>query len=347
MTRVNHKKYMDFCTQACVNAGLSKEVADATAHYLVRTDMFGTYSHGTLNLLPYMKKVEAGGIIKDARPEVVSEGLAWAVIDGNNGMGLYNAKVAMEIGMKKAKEAGLSYVTVRNSSHYGACGVYAVEGAEKGFITLTASNVAKTMTVPGGKGGIIGNSPFSYAVPSGAYPPVFLDIATSNIAGMKVNRARTAGEQVPPGSIVDENGLPTNDPNTNWALYPMGGHKGYGIAFLIEVLTSIISGGVVLDIPLWIKSAPTICPYSQMFQFIDVGTIMDPVLFGKRMEDAIKEISESPKAVGSDHIYLPGEMEWERHSNAVTQGLNLPADVESNARELAGWLSLDFEACLV
>lgn len=347
MARVNYKAYMDFCSEACVKAGLSKEVADATAYYLVRTDMFGTYSHGTLNLLPYMKKIEAGGIIRDAQPEVVSEGPAWAIIDGHNGMGLYNAKVAMDIGMKKAKETGISYITVRNSSHYGACGAYAVEGAENGFITLTASNVAKTMTVPGGKGGIIGNSPFSYAVPSGGHPPVFLDIATSNIAGMKVNRARTAGEQVPPGSIVDENGLPTTDPNTNWALYPMGGHKGYGIAFFIEVLTSIISGGVVLDIPLWIRSAPTICPYSQMFMFIDVATMMEPELFSNRMEDAIKQISDSPKAVGSDRIYLPGEIEWERYSDAVNQGLNLPADVESNARELAGWLGLNFDACLV
>ena len=254
MVRVNHKAYMDFCALACMAVGFDREVADATAYYLVRTDMFGVYSHGTLNLLPYMQKAKAGGIIIEARPDVVSEGPAWAVIDGNNGMGMYNARIAMEIGMRKAKETGLSYITVRNSSHYGACGAYAVEGAEKGFITLTASNVAKTMTVPGARGGVIGNSPFSYAVPSGSHPPVFLDIATSNIAGMKVNRAKTAGEQVPPGSIVDENGLPTTDPNTDWALYPMGGHKGYGIAFFIEVLTSILGGGVVLDIPLWIKS---------------------------------------------------------------------------------------------
>ena len=347
MTTVNHEAYMDFCAQACVKSGFGKEAADATAWYLVRTDMFGVYSHGTLNLLPYMKKAEAGGIIKETGPEVVSEGPAWAVVDGRNGIGFYNARIAMDIGMKKAKETGLAYVTVRNSSHYGACGAYAVDGALNGFITIAASNTAKTMTVPGGKGGIIGNSPFSYAVPAGRHPPVFLDIATSNIAGMKVNRAKTAGEQVPPGAIVDENGLPTTDPNTDWALYPMGGHKGYGIAFFIEVMTSIMGGGDVLDIPLWIKSMPTICPYSHMFMFIDVATIMDPDQFGLRMEDAIKEITESPKAAGADRIYLPGEMEWERYSAAVSRGLDLPSDVESNARELANWLSLDFDRCVV
>jgi len=346
MIRVDYQKYMDFCADACMRAGLRQEVASATAYYLVRTDMLGTYTHGSLNLLPYLKKVETGGIVRDARPEVVSEGSAWAVIEGNNGMGFYNAKVAMDLGMKKAKETGLSYVVVKNSSHYGACGVYAVEGAEKGFITLSASNVAKTMTVPGGKGGIIGNSPFSYAVPAGKYPPVFLDIATSNIAGMKVNRAKTAGEQVPPGSIVDENGLPTTDPNTNWALYPLGGHKGYGIAFFIEVMTSILSGGVVLDIPLWIKSMPTICPYSQMFFFLNVSDMMDPTLFGQRMDDAITQIAQSPKAAGSDRIYLPGDMEWERYQDALQCGLKLPDDIEKNARELAEWKDLDFQNCL-
>jgi len=346
MVRVNYKAYMDFCSMAAHAAGFSKEVSDATAYYLVRTDMFGIYSHGTLNLLPYLEKAMAGGIILDARPEVVSDGPAWAVVDGHDGMGFWNARFAMELGMKKAKTCGIAYVTVRNSSHYGACGVYAVDGAEKGFITLSASNVAKTMTVPGGKGGIIGNSPFSYAVPSGGHPPVFLDIATSNIAGMKVNRAKTAGVQVPPGSIVDENGLPTTDPNSNWALYPMGGHKGYGIAFFIEVLTSIINGGVVLDIPLWIKSMPTVCPYSQMFWFVDVATIMEPKLFGERMEAAIKQISESPKADGSERIYLPGEMEWERYADAVAHGLALPDDIEANARELSSRFGLDFSCCL-
>lgn len=341
------EKYETFCRDACIRAGYRPDAADAVAHYLVRTDMMGIYSHGTLNLLPYLKKTAAGGIQRDAAPELTAEGPAWAVLEGNNGMGPYNARCAMEIGMKKAKETGLAYVMIRNSSHYGACGVYAVEGAEQGFITLTATNVAKTMTVPGGKGGIIGNSPFAYAVPAGRrHPSVFLDVATSNIAGMKVNRARTAGEQVPPGCIVDENGLPTTDPNTNWALYPLGGHKGYGIAFFIEVLTSVLSGGQILDIPLWIRRADQLCPYSHMFLFIDTYSIMGAESFADRMDFAVEEIANAPKAVGSDHIYLPGEMEWERHDRARREGLVLPKDVEDNAKILASRYSLDLDACI-
>ena len=151
--RVDTTKYERFCRQACIQAGCRPEAADAVAHYLVRTDMMGTHSHGTLNLLPYLEKLAAGGITRDAVPEVVREGPAWAVVEGNNGMGPYNARKAMEIGMEKAKQVGISYVMVRNSSHYGACGVYAVEGAERGFISLTATNVAKTMTVPGAEAG--------------------------------------------------------------------------------------------------------------------------------------------------------------------------------------------------
>lgn len=344
--RVDVIKYEAFCKDACIQAGCRPEVADAVAHYLVRTDMMGTHSHGTLNLLPYLEKMAAGGISRDAVPEVISEGPAWAVVEGNNGMGPYNARTAMEIGIEKANQAGISYVMVRNSSHYGACGVYAVEGAERGFISLTATNVAKTMTVPGGRGGIIGNSPFAYAVPAGnRHPSVFLDIATSNIAGMKVNRAKTAGEQVPPGCIVDENGLPTTDPNTNWALYPLGGHKGYGIAFFIEVLTSVLSGGQILDIPLWIRRPDQLCPYSQMFLFINTYAIMGTDSFAERMDFAVEEIAGSPKAAGSDHIYLPGEMEWKRHDKALAEGLELPKDVEDNARTLAARYGLDLEGC--
>ena len=222
-----------------------------------------------------------------------------------------------------------------------------MEGAEQGFITLTATNVAKTMTVPGGKGGIIGNSPFAYAVPAGnRHPSVFLDVATSNIAGMKVNRAKTAGEQVPPGCIVDENGLPTTDPNTDWALYPLGGHKGYGIAFFIEVLTSVLSGGQILDIPLWIRRADQLCPYSHMFLFIDTYSIMGADSFADRIDFAVEEIANAPKAAGSDHIYLPGEMEWDRHDRAQREGLVLPKDVEDHATALASRYSLDLNACI-
>ena len=347
MLRVDVKKYQAFCREACLKAGLSPETAETTAYYLVRTDMMGVYTHGSLNLLPYIRKIQAGGIVRDARPEVVAQGPAWAVLDGHNGMGFYNAQVAMELGMEKAKKTGLGYAVVRNSSHYGACGVYAVEGAQRGFITMSATNVAKTMTVPGGKGGIIGNSPFSYAVPAGRHPIVFLDIATSNIAGMKVNRAKTAGQQVPPGCIVDENGKPTTDPNVNWSLYPMGGHKGYGIAFFIEVMTSILGGGTVLDIPLWIKSMPTVCPYSQMFFFLDINAMMPLAEFGDRMDGAIDQITNSPKADGVERIYVPGEMEWERFEKAEADGLNLPDDIAANAQVLAGLFHLDLEGCLV
>ena len=349
MVKVDARKYAEFLKKSCIKAGLSEPVADATVHYLTRTDLLGVRTHGTLNVLPYLKKVQAGGIVKDAQPEVVAEGPAWAVIDGHNGMGYYNSRVAMELGMKKAKEVGVSYVVVRNSSHYGASGVYAVEGAERGFITLTATNVGKTMTVPGGKGRIIGNAPFSYGVPAGKkHPIVFLDVATSNAAGMKVNRARVAGQKVPEGWIVDENGLPTTDPNTQWALYPMGGHKGYGIAFFIEVMTSIIGNGNILDTPMWDRDGvATVCPYSHMFMFIDTKAIMPMDQFQDRMDYAVEEIENSPKAQGSTRIYMPGEMEWDKYEKAESEGLELPDDIENNARELASWLGEDFESCVL
>lgn len=348
MVKVDHKKYGEFCRKALEAAGLSKEAAESTEKFLLQTDMFGIRTHGTLNILPYIRKIEAGGIVKDAKPEVVKEGPSWAVIDGHNGMGYYNADYAMKIGMEKAKQTGLSYIVIRNSSHYGACGVYSVEGAKEGFITITATNVGKTMTVPGGRGRIIGNAPFSYGVPQGdRHPSVFLDVATSNAAGMKVNRAKTAGQKVPDGWIVDENGKPTNDPNTKWALYPLGGHKGYGMAFFIEVLSSIIGGGNILDTPMWDKDAATVCPYSQFFIFIDANQLMPMPEFKGRMDYAVEEIANSPKAEGSDHIYLPGEIEWGKYDKAMAEGLELPDDIERNARELAKMFDLDFDSCVV
>jgi LDH2 family malate/lactate/ureidoglycolate dehydrogenase len=187
----------------------------------------------------------------------------------------------------------------------------------------------------------------AYAVPAMPHKPVFFDIATSKIAGMKVNRAKMAGETLPDECIVDADGLPTNDPSTpNWALYPMGGHKGYGLALMIEILSSVLTGGRMLDIPLW-TDLPVQDQVTHALFLINIAEIIGTDTFTERMQFIIQSIVNAPKAKGSDRIYLPGEIEWEKFEKAEREGLPLPDDVYDSARKLADWHGLDIKSCFI
>lgn len=328
-----------FCAQALIKEGLGEEYARITAEVLAETDGFGIHSHGTKNLHNYIRKFRAGGMDIHAVPEVVKEGAGYALIDGHSAIGMVPAYRAMEIAIEKARNCGIACVLVRNGSHFGAAGYYANMAAKKNMIGLAFSNVDANMTIPGARGKVIGNNPMSYAVPAGKNPPVFLDIAMSQVASLKVIQARKDGKAVPDNWIVDENGLPTTDPSRYpdvGAMQPMAAHKGYGLALMVEILTGVLSGGgIANEVPSWLFSMEEKNNVSHSFIVIDVSKFMDPALFNRRMEGFVDYIHTVPKAAGTDRILCPGELEWARHAAAEEQGLELPPDTAESLNGLA------------
>ena len=155
----------------------------------------------------------------------------------------------METAIKKAKTAGIGYTGVKHSSHFGAAGYYANMAAGQDLFGLAVTNVDPCMTVPGAKGAIIGTNPIAYAVPAGKEKPVFLDVATSTVAASKVFAARDLKKKIPDNWLADEQGVPTTDPSRfPWtgALLPMAGHKGYGLALMVEILAGVLKSGIRL-----------------------------------------------------------------------------------------------------
>lgn len=347
MQRVDIARYIQFCKQACMHYGFAEDIAQRTAELLVRTDCFGIHTHGTFGLKLYLDKVPAGGMRSDVQPVIEREGPGWAIIDGQNGMPIYNTWFAMDEAIQKAKTTGIGYAAVKNSGHMGACGVYTVGAAEQGCIALVMGVSSNCMHIPGAKGRNIGNSPFSYAIPAGKHRPVFMDIAMSAVAGTKITRARMAGEPIPEGWIYDYDGKPTTDYNQPYAFAPMAGHKGYCLSFMVECLCAVLSGGGILsEQKLWSK--PDAVPnFSHCCIAIDVGQMMNMDLFAARMAQAINEIASAPLAEGSDRIYLPGEMEWERYEKTEKDGLYLPDDVLARMQQLAENTGLNLEDCFI
>ncbi len=343
-----------FVIEAMQRYGIREADARLSAEILVTTDTWGVHTHGTRQLRPLMKNFPTGRLDAEAIAEVSREGGAWALLDGHHALPFVSAHHAIELAIQKAKVSGIGYVSVIHTSHFGAAGYYAVMAAEQGMIGIAMCNADPNMVIPGAKGKVLGTNPIAYAVPAGKNKPVFFDIATSAAAANKVIRAKLLGESIPEGWLVNADGEPTTDPSgfpETGALMPMANHKGYGFALLVEVLAGVMTGAsLTKDQPSWVPNVPGNPPgkvnQGQMFIAIDAGAMLTPAIFDERMEWLADYLHDSPKAKGSDRIYLPGEVEWEKRELALKDGMILPPDVVDNLKGLAediGIKTLPFE----
>ncbi|MBE0591353.1 MAG: Ldh family oxidoreductase [Gemmatimonadales bacterium] len=334
-----------FCVQALTQVGVSERDAATTVDALVTTDTWGVFTHGTKLLHGYVKRLQAGGLRTDVSPSIAAEGPAWAIVDGASTLGQVAATLAIETAIGKARSAGIAYVGVRNTCHCGAMGYYTSLAAQAGLIGVSMANDIPTVVAPGSRGGVTGSNPLSYSVPAGRHDPILLDISIATVAGGKVYAARQKGEAIPSDWIIGPDGLPTTDsslyPQTA-SLVPMAGHKGYGLALLIETLAAVLSGAAITHgVGNWIFgdfTQPTL--HGGAFIAIDVATMMEPQQFAARVDALIDEIHAAPVAEGTQRILVPGETEWRRRRQAVAEGIPLPSDVVDSLRGLAEDLKL-------
>ncbi len=336
-TLISVAKLTQFATDALIRVGLSEPDAKAAADVLVTTDAWGVFTHGTKGLRGYLRRLKAGGLRAKAQPKITAEGPAWANIDGDSALAMVTSVFAMRTAIAKARTCGIAYVGVRNSCHYGAAGYYASLAANEGLIGLSMANDVPSVAAPGSRGAITGSNPISYAVPAGKHHSILLDMSVATVAGGKVYAARTRGETIPNNWLIDKNGYPTTDPSgfpETGALQPAAGHKGYGISLLIETLAGVLSGAsVTWKVGSWMwdeGTKPT--DHGAAFIAIDVNAIMPVAQFTKRIEALIDEIHNAPRADGVERLYVPGEMERDRHVRALREGIELPSDVVESLR---------------
>jgi len=341
MYRIKLNDLKDFCAGALEAAGMKPEYAAMTAEALGDTDGYGTHSHGTKNLHNYIKKSRAGGIDIKAEPAVVKEGLSFAVVDAGNCMGMVPSVQAMELACEKAAATGIGIVTVKNSCHFGAAGYYANLAGKKGMLGVVVSNVDPNMNAPGARAKALGNNPIAYACPARKHPTVFLDIALSNVASLKVFQARSENRKIPETWIVDKDGLPTDDPSRypdEGAMQPIAAHKGYGLAVMVDLLTGVLSGGATSmsgDIVSWVLSLSVPNNVCHTFIAINPEMFCDDGDFADRVEEMSEKLRALPKAKGAENIYLPGEIEWRRYEKAQKDGIDLPQDLLDSLTGLA------------
>jgi LDH2 family malate/lactate/ureidoglycolate dehydrogenase len=242
----------------------------------------------------------------------------------------------------------MAYVGVKNSCHFGAAGYYSNLAAKADMIGMSMANDYPSMAILGAKKAVLGTNPFAYAVPAGKNDPIFLDIASSTVAGGKVRIAQSKNQKIPDTWMVDADGIPTTDPFLypgSASLLPFAGHKGYGIALMIENLAGVLTGtGAMWDLNNWIdgrKDIPT--NHGAAFLAFNVGAIIDLTSFKKRVDQLIQDIRETPKAKNCERLYVPGEMEWENRRKALSGGIALPPDAMESLRGLSQDIGLTAE----
>jgi ureidoglycolate dehydrogenase (NAD+) len=320
--------------------GVSRQDAETTAEVLVTTDSWGVFTHGTKFLGDYTRRLRAKGLNPQGRPAIQKEGAAWAQVDGDRSLGMVTGVFSMKLAIEKAASAGVALVTVHNSYHFGAAGYYASMAAGRGQIGLAVANAIPSVSAPGSRGPVLGSNPFAFAAPSAHQGDMVLDISTAAVAGGKIMVAAAKGEPVPDGWLVDNRGEPTSDPNLFLQLQafltPMAGHKGYGLALMIEILSGGLSGGALREkIGSFVDAPGTAADYSHAFLAINPGVFLGGSAFAGRMDDLFAGIRRLPSSRGVASIKIPGEIEQTRRREALASGIELPADVAEVLRSVA------------
>jgi LDH2 family malate/lactate/ureidoglycolate dehydrogenase len=297
------------------SVGIPKTDALTVAGALVEADQEGVASHGLLMLPMYVERIQSGSVSPKGKGEIVSDHEAVIVIDGGHCLGHVIADWAMDLAIGKARTYGAGIAAVRAGFHFGTARRYSTAAARKGCIGIVMCNTRPLMPAVGGAERLVGTNPLSIAIPTSSGPPLALDISFAVAAMGKIRLAAQTDETIPPTWATDSEGVPTTDPHRaiEGMLLPVGEHKGFGMAMMVDLLSSLLSGGASGSQvqPLFGDlSVPYDC--SQLLMAIDVGHAHDPEQFLTDADAAVQRVRQSERAPGVDRIYTPGEPEWER-----------------------------------
>src|SRR6267154_2666331 len=241
----------EFCTRVFLHFGVPQNDAIEAAEGLASADLRGIDSHGVARLHSYFDMLSEGRINPKPEIKVVRSMLSTATVDGDNGLGLVVGPQANRIAMDMAEKAGSGWVSVRNTNHFGIAGYYVLKALERDLIGWAMTNSTMLVAPLWGAERMLGTNPISIAFPGKEEPAIVIDMATSAAAFGKIEMARRSGDAIPSGWGIDSEGRGTTDPGgmlAGGALLPLGsdrergGHKGYALAIMVDILSCVLSG---------------------------------------------------------------------------------------------------------
>ena len=336
-----------FCEEIFLSCGMTQEDAAIVADSLVQANLRGVDSHGVTRVGIYVKRLKMGLVNPRPNIEVVRESDATLLVDGDNGMGQVVSVRALDLGLDKAKECGGVSVGVRRSNHYGAGAYFVQRAVARDMIAFAYSNAPPTMAPWGGVDPYVGTNPYAYGVPAGEHQPIILDMATSIVARGKIILAAERDEPIPEGWAVDKQGNPTTDAREalEGAVLPFGGPKGYAISLMIDIMAGALTGaGFGPRVNSLYDNFDEPQNVGAFFQLIDIGHFEEPATYRARLDRMIEEIKSSRKAVDTDEIFLPGEIEFRTEQERKASGIPVGAETVAELREVSRNCGVDMTA---
>ena len=349
----------DFSTKVFTYFGVPEADARQAADVLATSDLRGIDSHGVARLHTYFDLLELGWINPKPNIRIVREKASVATVDGDNGLGLVVGPKANEMAMEKAETYGSGWVSVCNTNHFGIAGYYPLKALERDLIGWAMTNSTKLVAPLWGAERMLGTNPMAIAFPGDKEPPIVIDMATSAVAYGKIEMALRKGTEIPRGWIIDKDGGDTTDPRDmidGGAQLPlgserkMGGHKGYCLASMVDILCGALSGAN------WGPFAPPFALRQEtparsvgkgighFFGAMQIDGFIDKEEFKKQIDDWIAVFRHARPAPGTNGPLIPGDPEREAEAIRSRVGVPLIKPVVDDLLDLSRKTGIPFDA---
>jgi L-2-hydroxycarboxylate dehydrogenase (NAD+) len=347
-----------FAEAVFIKMGCTDTDAALATKVLLSADLRGIDSHGIARLVGYVRLWEIGRINATPNIKVVHETPSTAVIDGDRGLGLIVAPRAMEIAMKKAKQVGTGWVSVKNSNHFGIAGYHAMMALEQEMIGIAMTNASALVAPTYAAEKLLGTNPIAVAIPAGVEAPFVADFATTTAANGKLEIAQRNNSTIPFGWAQDAEGNATQDANIlkkGGALLPLGSekeqgsHKGYALGSIVDIFSAVLSGA---SFGPWAPPFPAYVPMPENMPGEGLGHFIGAMRidafrpaadFKSNMDLWLHRFRNATPASGHKQVYVAGDIERAMEKERMQKGIPLVQTVQNDLIALADKMSLSFE----
>ena len=318
---------LDACISILTRCGCPEDTAREVAEHLIDSNQSGVESHGIMRVLQYADQFRSGYIDPQGRASVVAVDDVFNAVDGGGGLGIPAMRLAYETAFKETRHKGITCLPIRNVGHTGRHGAFAEKAARQGLLTILIGGGNRTawrQVAPyGGRKAVLPTNPWCVGISGGHHGPVVIDFATSKIAGGWIYAAESGGALLPEGCIIDRDGHPSRDPADYFdggAILPAGGHKGYALAVMGEMIAEAMLGPVGRECH-WLLIA------------IDTTRFNTPQAMAATAEEILAGLRDCPPMPGFLKVSIPGEREAEARGHAGDT-LSIP---EKTWNQITAW----------
>lgn len=343
--------------QVFIEMGCPPADAKSASEVLLSADLRGIDSHGIARLSGYVRLWEAKRVNAKPDVKVVYETPSTAVVDGDAGLGLVVAPIAMQVAIQKAKVSGTGWVSVKNSNHFGIAGIHAMQALNHDMIGMAMTNASPLVAPTFSLERLLGTNPIAVAIPADQQPPFVADMATTTAANGKLEILQRKGKEAPLGWIQDKNGKPSMDPHElkeGGALIPLGSdyehgsHKGYCLGSVVDIFSAVLSGA---NYGPWVPpfvaflsppSDPVGDGIGHFFGAMRVDAFRPASEFKSHMDKWITRFRSSKPIEGQSRVLIPGDPERETEKVRRENGIPLNPKVEEDLKEVAKKFSVSF-----